>query len=811
MVNPSMPHARLLVAACAVTALSACGNNDNDDDNNTATTLQVATVSNRADLISGGDALLEVTLPAGASASKAISGLQVTDDGRDVSSAFSGTGNTMTGLIEGLSEGVNTVTVQADNAQAVVLNITNAPGGGPVVSGAQTVPYYCATATPQLSSGTTPATNTSGLSGEATDAQCSIPTEYKVYYKSTDPDCSLSLPDPSPSVSPTATNPIEPATPPANPCFKPYDASAATPTDMATISAPGGASVPYIVRVERGTMNRGIYDIAVLYNPAADWTATNPQAQWNGKVIYQLGASTGQPRRQARPQASWTNDVALQMGYLVVGNSMTDSARNSNRISMAETVMMMKEHIVERYGKIAFTIGVGCSGGSINANGNASIAPGNLDGITIFCTYPDAETTGIEVVDCSLLVEAYQSAAWTGRMSDAGYTAAEINAKKAAINGHPDQTGCHGWQNAFGGDGKAGNYNQRLVLDATGGTITTMPTVINNCELPASAVYDADTNPTGARCNGPSWSTSIWGPVQGTPYTQRTTDNTGVQYGLQALLDGAITAEEFVTLNEAIGGLGRDGDVVASRTQADTQALSIAYRSGIVSSGANLARLPIIDMRGWDDSGLITPPGADNPPQAPIHFVWRSFALRERIRQAYGDADNHVMWRFGRNGLLPAPSMQFEALLAMDAWLTAVKADTSGNPIEQVVRAARPTELAYDYCLLSTDETQSTRVTDAAQCDADPFLKPASSPRQVAGGPLAENVLKCQLKAIDVADYAPASFDADQLGRLQAVFDTGVCDWSKPGVGQQDAQAPLTFAAGPGGEPLPAAPVATTQ
>ena len=72
-------------------------------------------------------------------------------------------------------------------------------------------------------------------------------------------------------------------------------------------------------------------------------------------------------------------------------------------------------------------------------------------------------------------------------------------------------------------------------------------------------------------------------------------------------------------------------------------------------------------------------------------------------------------------------------------------------------------------------------------------------------------MLKCQLKAIDVADYAPASFDADQLGRLQAVFDTGVCDWSKPGVGQQDAQAPLTFAAGPGGEPLPAAPVATTQ
>ena len=43
--------------------------------------------------------------------------------------------------------------------------------------------------------------------------------------------------------------------------------------------------------------------------------------------------------------------------------------------------------------------------------------------------------------------------------------------------------------------------------------------------------------------------------------------------------------------------------------------------------------------------------------------------------------------------------------------------------------------------------------------------------------------------------------------RLNAVFPTGVCDWSKPGVGQQEAVSPLTFAAGPGGQPLPPAPV----
>jgi len=48
---------------------------------------------------------------------------------------------------------------------------------------------------------------------------------------------------------------------------------------------------------------------------------------------------------------------------------------------------------------------------------------------------------------------------------------------------------------------------------------------------------------------------------------------------------------------------------------------------------------------------------------------------------------------------------------------------------------------------------------------------------------------------------------AAQLSRLHATFPDGVCDWSKPGVGQQEAISPLTFVAGPGGQPLPPAPV----
>src|SRR5262249_31997481 len=54
-------------------------------------------------------------------------------------------------------------------------------------------------------------------------------------------------------------------------------------------------------------------------------------------------------------------------------------------------------------------------------------------------------------------------------------------------------------------------------------------------------------------------------------------------------------------------------------------------------------------------------------------------------------------------------------------------------------------------------------------------------PRYVAGGPLSGDVLKCQLKPIDRADYA-VTFTESEMAQLRAVFPDGGCDWSKPGV-----------------------------
>src|SRR5215471_10529278 len=602
----------LLLAGVALTG-PAAAHNDEDRDSNR---FEIRTLSNRADLISGGDALVEVRVPRHVDLDSVV----ITLDGHDITAAFarSASARTLLGLVTGLADGRNTLAagVKRGHHRTVdfeKLTITNHPIGGPVLLGSQTTPWICATPTPVAESGDTPASNASGLTTTAIDAQCNIATEYKLFYRTTTAGCSSALPDPSP-----------PAPAPTNNCFKPYTVGS-TPADLAMTTTTTGLTVPYIVRVERGTMNRGIFDIVVLFDPtrATPWTALTPQPQWNGKVVYSFGASTGQPRLQFRSEQNWADDTALSRGFMVVDNSLTDSLYNSNRVLNAETLMMMKEHIVDTYGQIAYLVGNGCSGGSIQQNTAASIFPGLLDGIQPSCDFPDSITTGLEVSDCVLLVNFYAGPDWAALM--AGLTQAQIDAKKTAINGHLDQLGCHSCNNSFGFNNKPGNYIPTLVINDDG-AIAPVGAPRNNCRLPAALVYDPVTNPTGTRCGDPDLAAAVWGTTAGiAPGSTRalqTGDNVGIQYGLKALLEGAITPEEFVTLNEKIGGFDADSNRTATRTTADRRALPIAYRAGIVSSGKNLGKLPIIDSRGYDEQG--------------IHYIWRSFAERARI-----DADDH--------------------------------------------------------------------------------------------------------------------------------------------------------------------------
>src|SRR5438270_6868181 len=100
--------------------------------------LSISVLSSRADLVSGGDALLAI----GGVDSR--SGLHVTVGGADQSSAFStGSDGRIEGVVTGLGMGANRVVASAPGRTAAQITLTNHPIGGPVFSGPQIQPWQC--------------------------------------------------------------------------------------------------------------------------------------------------------------------------------------------------------------------------------------------------------------------------------------------------------------------------------------------------------------------------------------------------------------------------------------------------------------------------------------------------------------------------------------------------------------------------------------------------------------------------------------------------------------------------------------------
>ena len=59
----------------------------------------------------------------------------------------------------------------------------------------------------------------------------------------------------------------------------------------------------------------------------------------------------------------------------------------------------------------------------------------------------------------------------------------------------------------------------------------------------------------------------------------------------------------------------------------------------------------------------------------------------------------------------------------------------------------------------------------------------------MAGQSVRSDIIKCQLRPIAASDYK-VTFTAAEMTRLRAIFPDGVCDWSKPGVGQSEPLGP---------------------
>jgi hypothetical protein len=237
---------------------------DSGATHNTNRQLKIQVLSNRADLVSGGDALVEAVLPAGSHASR-LRVLVVGGHGvRDVSGAFARRADgRVVGLVEGMPVGRNTLLASVDgpwHGATARLTVTNFPSGGPVFSGPQVTPWVCTT-------------QNNGL-GPAQDTQCGAAPTYQFFYRRT------------------------------TGAFATYD-PANPPTDVASTTTDQGVTVPYIFRQETGAQNRGIYRIAVLFNPARPWTAWDAQPSWNHKLFYPCAAPTATPSTPKAPHRTY--------------------------------------------------------------------------------------------------------------------------------------------------------------------------------------------------------------------------------------------------------------------------------------------------------------------------------------------------------------------------------------------------------------------------------------------------------------------------------------------------------------------------
>jgi hypothetical protein len=525
----------------------------------------------------------------------------------------------------------------------------------------------------------------------------------------------------------------------------------ALPTDVATTTV-NGKSVPYIVRVETGVINRAIYQISMIHNPIAEAVpsyASSPSG-WNGKLVYTFGGGcTGGWYRQGNTTGGVLDNPILSQGYAMASSSLNVFGNNCQDLTAAESMAMVKERFIEAYGPPRYTIGWGCSGGSYQQHQIADNYPGLLDGILPGCSFPEVGfATVYSITDMRLLGNYFKNVA-PNTFTDAQQEAvAGVKTVKTIYTG--------------------------TVYD---GAMRIAPDAYCPATLPADQRYDPVKNPKGVRCSVYDHTVNVFGKDPATGFALRPIDNVGVQYGLQALNAGVITADQFLTLNEKVGGYDKDARFAASRTVADLSAVKQAYQTGrLTSGGGGLKEIPIIDHRGYSDDAA----------NGDIHLKYHSFSMRERLIKANGNADNQVMlhedFRYGYYS--SASPLLMDALKQMDLWLANVSADTSTSTKREKVIRNKPATL-QEGCL--TRDAVPTKIVEklsqtAGKC-AELYPAPGS-PRFVAGAPMSADVIKCQLKAPNISEYKVA-FTADQWTRLNTIFKEGVCDWSKPGVEQQ--------------------------
>lgn len=737
----------------------------------------VEVVSSAPDQVTGGDARLHIEVPQTVPPHQ----VEVWVNGNDQSGHFAliPDTRTLTGIVDGLGLGSNTVQVMPNGKgkgrpDAISLTLTNYSITGPVFSGPHQHPFVCtvqryglgqplvdndSTGTPVFA--TDPSGNPTGeIIGFSRD--CSAETLVQYLYKSTDGR------------------------------FKPYTPGAERPADMAQTTTLDGLSVDFVVRWERGTINRFIYSIAILapYDSEPD---DLDRTAWNGRLIYHFQGGVAIGHTQGKPSTStMLDDVGLSRGYAVVYSTGTRTDTHYNLVLGGETALMVKERFVELYDVPLYTVGLGGSGGGLQQYVYGQNHPSLLDAAIPQYSYPDMVGQAVHVGDCELL-EFYMDvldaanprwAVWNNRTLLEG-----LNASDTVVNpytGDPGASECvMGWR------GLSPLAINPLYGYAEGQELYQPPAAVAAIEW---SHFGDLVNQFGVAEDG---------------FARRYWDNVGVQYGLQAVASGQITPEEFLKLNATIGGWKEEPGMVqegspfyppgvidpsnwdpwsarnqvfsvdpfsapAPRTEGDLAAMQAAYASGLVFRG-NID-IPLIDWRHYLEDFL------------DMHNAHQSFASRQRIRDARGNSDNQVIWFTDVGPAGPEFDQTPEALEVMDEWMVNIL----NNPAAGVAgnKPARAVDRCFDAAgnQIAAGEDVWAGILDEGPLGACAELFPLyGTSRTVAGGTFKGSIFKCHLMPVSEATagglYGVWTPTPAEQAMLEAIFPNGVCDYSLPDAG----------------------------
>lgn len=710
------------------------------------TKLAVDVLSSRPEVVSGGSALVKITAAAAPT---------VTVDGKDVSAAFKADGKGgFVGLVEGLKDGPNQLAAKAGGADGAV-TLVNHPINGGLFELVQQDPFLCEN-------------EAHGLA-PAKDATCAAPTVVTYYYRNTKGE------------------------------WKTFDPAGTRPTDIGTTKTTEGTTIPLIYRQEKGVINRSAYILSIPHDPAAGPLPTPTSrggSGWNGKLAYVFGGGVQPNFHMGRGFGMTGNDATLgnkffledlgasmgdnfvRGGYAFLQGSLNVMGTNNDTVKSGETMSKVKEQFIKEYGPPIYTIGHGASGGSMQQHVIANRYPGLFDGIMPMRSYPDVMSFLQPLYDCELLANVFkQGGPWSRAQMDAV-------------------------------SGKYWGY-----------------CISNGTRYPNARADDCDAAVKDYIANDPKYKTmnvrctyqdnlvQVFGKDPKTGFARNPFDNVGVQYGLKALNDGVITFAQFIDINTRIGGHAEDGKLVAARQVGDAAALKLAYETGEVNEGQGLRDVAIMDMRSFVDGDLME----RGDPNVDVHDGYHTAVMGARLQKSNGTTANRVVLTAASIGTTqldtrtvdsPLRKLGEDGLAQLDKWLVAVANDTSNKSKADKIIANKPAGFV-DTCAAAVAgpwvgvidtaanrwQGRVERITDQNRCKQ--FFQFAASPRIAAGGPATDDNFKCQLKAIDVKDYKTAP-NAEQMAQLQKAFPEGVCDYSKPAVGQAPLAGTWAIYSGPG-------------